>query len=162
MIVQQRVLPFGNDSEVSPESFYEFFKELNNFRTTLGIKNISLVFFVVKKNITIIHCVVEIETTLETLFAFQYGLLKIWAAPTATIQAIDKIFGPQLENWSSKSDLRYQNLISDKRVDRVQYTIGQNGEDEIICYKGKTIRVYDFLDSVDLKILIKIMGERLK
>lgn len=166
MLVRSIIQPFGNDSGISPESFYEFFIELNKHRDLLGIANISIVLFVSKRNLdTILHGVIEIETTLERLFTFQYGMLKIWAASTATIQAVDKIFGPQLEKWSNKPDPKYQKLIRDKRFDKVQWSIGQdcaNGYNEIICSKGKEFNEKHFLDNIKFKTLIKILEDRLK
>lgn len=166
MLVRSIIQPFGNDSGISPESFYAFFIELNKHRDLLGIANISIVLFVSKRNLdTILHGVIEIETTLERLFTFQYGMLKIWAASTATIQAIDVIFGPQLENWSNKPDPRYQKFVDDKRVAKIQWSIGSdcaNECNEIICSKGKEFNEKHFLDNIKFKTLIKILEDRLK
>ena len=92
-------------------------------------------------------------------------MLKIWAASTTTIQAVDKIFGPQPEKWSNKPDPKYQKLIRDKRFDKVQWSIGHdcaNEYNEIICSKGKEFNEKHFLDNTKLKTLIKIFGSRLK
>ena len=166
MLVRKTIPPLEKGSGVSPESFYEFFEELNKHRFYLGIINISVVLFISKKNPdTILHGVIEIETTLEGLFTFQYGLLKIWAAESVTLRAIDVIFGPQLENWSNKPDSRYQKFVGDKRVTKIQWSIGPdcaNEYNEIICSKGKEFNEKHFLDNIKFKTLIKLLEDKIK
>lgn len=156
MLVRQ-IIKMDDYSGITQESLYGFIEELNNYRVILGIKSISVVLFSPKKNPTnkIIHTVLEINTELERLFTFQYGVLKIYAAKTVTLQAVDKIFGPQIEKWSNKPDMRYKSLTSDKRVHKVFWTVQDtisDPEKEMICYKGN-----NHLDIISLKNLIKII-----
>lgn len=139
MIIRQQIKLNVDYSGVTPESFYEFIKDINSNRERFKIKAMFITLFQSKKDNSIIHAVLEINTELQRLFTFQYALLKLYAAPTATLQAVDKIFGPQIESWSRGPDLRYNDLNRNKQsVNKVIWTINSEYglNEEITCFEG--------------------------
>ena len=120
MNINKNLLIYEDDvaNGVSVESTLDFIKEINKNRMLLKITSMQIICFRHPKDGEYLLAELHIETSLERMFTFQYGLLNIYAAPTATMSAVDKLFAPQLEEWSQFKSLRFKNIEQNLKLSK--------------------------------------------